>query len=178
MLDRIDTSNMPRFVLDPDKALAFLTDNAAAVAAQLSQPNGLRMLLADAQRAHAIAGPDGFALAVESNTTHRVHRFMVDGGASSVMLAGMWISERQTAPAGTPAMEALEFLAAAVDEGNTMLRNLVYSATLLVASLSTDPMLLTRLADGNDPDVRAAAAGNPAAPDEARVLAALRNRAV
>jgi hypothetical protein len=70
---------------------------------------------------------------------------------------------------------ALRFLMSFVDTANGLLSTLLSVATTVLAQYSTDPVLLTRLADNADPFVRHVAAGNPNTPDEARVWAALRD---
>lgn len=72
--------------------------------------------------------------------------------------------------AGTQA--AIQILMEATDEANEMLANLVGASATILADFSTDPVLLTRLADYDEPVVRAAAAQNTATPDAGRVLAA------
>jgi hypothetical protein len=64
-----------------------------------------------------------------------------------------------------------------VDAANEMLTAVFLSASTVLAEFSTDPVLLTRLADYDEAIVRTTAIDNPAAPDEAKVLAALRTNA-
>lgn len=70
---------------------------------------------------------------------------------------------------------AMILLGEFVREANIVLSSLVTAAEVVLAQLSNDPGLLTRLADSDEPLIRHLAAGNPAAPDEARVLSALKD---
>lgn len=71
--------------------------------------------------------------------------------------------------------QCLAILADAVSEANKILSSLAVAAATVLADYSTDPLLLTRLADYDDPMVRNIALQNPAAPEEAHILAALRD---
>jgi hypothetical protein len=74
------------------------------------------------------------------------------------------------------AEQALAVLTEAVDEANILLEALFIGASTVVADYTDDPTLLTRLAGSDERMVRAAALANPAAPEEAHVLAALREQ--
>lgn len=68
---------------------------------------------------------------------------------------------------------ATEFLRLAEQEVNTVLLDSAASAMFLVASSTSDPVLLTRLAESSDMAVRRAVAANPHTPAEAHTLAAI-----
>lgn len=69
---------------------------------------------------------------------------------------------------------AIAFLAHMVDEVNIAMHDLVIAAESVLAQLSNDPVLLTRLADSDEPVVRDLALDNPFTPDEGQTLGALR----
>lgn len=71
------------------------------------------------------------------------------------------------------ASRMLAILQEATAAANQMLTALHHGAPIVLADTSTDPVLLTRLADSPDPAIRSAVLDNAAAPDEARVLASL-----
>lgn len=73
------------------------------------------------------------------------------------------------------AAAAMFILGDFVRDANVALSSLVQAAEVVMAQYSTDAGLLTRLADSDEPLIRHLAAGNEAAPDEARVLAALKD---
>lgn len=94
----------------------------------------------------------------------------------SIMLAGL---ARPMTSLGSPdregAQRAMTILQEAVSETNQMLANLLSGSLTLLAETTTDPAILTRLAGYADPGIRATVLGNPATPDEGRVLAALQD---
>ncbi len=68
---------------------------------------------------------------------------------------------------------SIHILTECVQEANRMLTNNLHSAYTVMAEQSTDPVLLTRLATYDDPNVRDAVMYNPEAPPEAKAIAAL-----
>lgn len=69
---------------------------------------------------------------------------------------------------------ALRYLMFMVDEVNEVLGALVLAAESILAEHSTDPVLLTRLADSNEPLVRELSLKNRNMPEEGKALSALR----
>lgn len=203
-MERIDTSSTPRFVLHveaaelwlaevldaypsgergfrsprdsevqigPDWSLASMAGDSAEAA---SRRQSLSLLLAAAQELDILESQTGIEIDLESGEDG--FRFMVVSDAlwADLTLVGndMFFSDSQL----TGAQGVIEFLMAAVNEGNAMLRALTQASVVVLAQFSTDPVLLTRLADYEDPLVRSLAVNNPAAPDEAKVLRALHDR--
>lgn len=72
--------------------------------------------------------------------------------------------------------QCLAILSDATSEANKIFTSLALAAATVLADYSTDPVLLTRLADYDEPMVRNIALQNPATPEEAHIIAALRER--
>lgn len=205
-MENLDTRNAPRFVLDVDGIQAWIEAvvsaypdgqrvSASPMDAEVSfgaewsfgssdgRPVSAssRQMLANVliavQELNLLRGPDGVAVDLESGDDG--YRFSV---VSEDRWPGLVLAGRDrffSSPAefnARGAVAVLGFLMDAVNEANSMLYALVHASTVVLAQLSTDPVLVTRLADHDESFVRAIAADNPVAPDEARVLRALRDR--
>lgn len=201
-MDRLNTRDMPRFVLNVEDAVTWLADiilRATApaptearspmdaelffdpnwsVSSLVGESQGQRrQMLADmivaAQEIGILSAPEGIRIEMESGDDG--YRFLVTSDDRwGITLAGKdcFFTEAATGSYGAAALMAV--LMSAVNEGNAMLRALVEASSLILAQFSTDPVLVTRLADSDDDFVRAVAVDNPVAPDEAKVLRALR----
>lgn len=209
MDSRLNTMNAPRFVLEVDIALDWLTEVAqtsegvtraarspmdaevsfdldwcllnlhGSSAAAGDARVGLSVLLTAAQEIGALVAPDGVWLEMEAGDDG--YRFLLgsDSRWPQLLLAGRdhlfedgYAEERNAR--GVNAV--MEFLMSAVQDANVMLTALVQASTLVLAQFSTDPLLVTRLADHSDAQVRTVAVDNPVAPDEAKVLRALKDQ--
>lgn len=203
-MDRLDYSRLPIFVLDVESTEAWLNEVVRAQGSQPVRParspmdtelsftpdwalsrlagperSGMREMLTDmvtaAQEIGLISTPEGIRLEMESGDDG--YRFMVtsDYRWEGLTLAGrdMYFAENMASTQGVLALMAL--LMSAVREGNRMLASMIHSASIVLAQFSTDPLLVMRLADHDEAAVRAIAADNPAAPEGAKVLRALRD---
>jgi hypothetical protein len=203
MNERLNTENAPRAVLDVDAAsvwlqalvngaptLEFDSPSASNIALDAFwSPNDdhvdpethldlLEALLATACELGYLKLPDGIYAAL-TRTGGRTYQYVVSApefwGSLRLVSRPQWIDGM--APSRLKGSDAaLMFLTDCVDEINEQLTSLMYSASTVLASYSSDPVLLSRLADSPDNFVRSIACQNPVTPEEARVLSALRGR--
>jgi len=203
-MERLNYSELPRFVLNVEFAEAWLLEIVRAqdpqqvraarspMDAELSfapdwalshlkgpDQGAAREMLSDmvtaAQEIGIVSAPDGVRIEVESGDDGL--RFMVqsDYRWEGLTLAGrdMFFVDGLMEERGTQGL--MSVLMIAVREGNRMLASMVRAASMVLAQFSTDPWMVTRLADHDEASVRAVAVDNPVAPDEAKVLRALRD---
>lgn len=204
-MDRLNYSDLPRFVLNVEAAESWLAEtvrkpSAKAFRAARSPMDGelsfdprwalsslkgpghsaqremLANMLTAAQEIGVLSAPDGVTIEMESGDDG--FRFLVraDYRWEGLLLAGRDILFENLLFEEYGPQALVSVLMFAAREGNRMLSSMVRSASMVLAQFSTDPLLVTRLADHDEPSVRAVAADNPVAPEEAQVLRALRDR--
>jgi hypothetical protein len=202
-MDRLNHSQLPRFVLDVESTEAWLVEIIRAQDQQQSRParspmdselsfgsdwalsrlggsdkSGMRQMLTDmvtaAQEIGVLSTPDGVRIEMESGDDG--YRFLVVSDERwGLTLAGRDMFFAEDMPKTQGVLGLMSLLMSAVREGNSMLSALVNASSLILAQFSTDPVLVTRLADHDEAFVRAIAADNPVAPEDAKVLRALRD---
>lgn len=203
-MDRLNYSQLPRFVLDVESAEAWLAEIVRAEGSPIVRPvrspmdselsftpdwalshlsghdkTGMRQMLTDmvtaAQEIGVLSTPDGIRIEMESGDDG--YRFLVtsDYRWEGLTLAGRDMFFAQHMPQTQGVLGLMALLMSAVREGNRMLASMIHSASIVLAQFSTDPLLVMRLADHDEAVVRAIAADNPVAPEGAKVLRALRD---
>lgn len=204
-MDRLNYSDLPRFVLNVEAAESWLVEIVRAshpqhartarspMDAELSfgpdwamsrlkgpdrgaQREMVSDMLVAAQEIGILSTPEGVRIELESGDDGFRLLVRSDYRWEGLTLAGrdMFFEEHVMEEHGAQGL--ISVLMIAVREGNRMLSSMVRSASMVLAQFSTDPLLVTRLADHDEPSVRAVAADNPVAPEEAQVLRALRDR--